>query len=314
MLTPFTAAGEVDWTAYRALLRFYLDSGVGGLFAVCHSSEMDYLSEPEILRLVKEAVELAAGRVPVVASLGKCDSLAAYEARARRVAALGVDAVVFTCSTLVSEDESDDVMAERTLAMAAVLPVPVGLYEAPLPYHRLLADEAFARLAHSGQVTFFKDTCCDAERVARRVLLSEETPLAIFNAHMPSLLSTLEHGVAGYCGIGSNFFPELYSWLCAGYAADPVRAQRVLDFIMSHEPPLIEGDAYPSTAKHYLALRGVPLELHARKRCADVLAPGLKERQLPSVRELETFMRELGPVPGVVATPRHEVPVELPSS
>ena len=44
MLTPFTDEGEVDYGSLERLIEWYLANGADALFAVCQSSEMQYLS------------------------------------------------------------------------------------------------------------------------------------------------------------------------------------------------------------------------------------------------------------------------------
>ena len=47
MLTPFTDHNEVDYPALERLTEWYIENGVSGLFAVCQSSEMFFLSLEE---------------------------------------------------------------------------------------------------------------------------------------------------------------------------------------------------------------------------------------------------------------------------
>lgn len=293
MLTPFRQDLSIDFFAYEKLIEFYLARGAAGLFAVCHSSEMDFLSAREINDLVKATVSHVNGRVSVVASLGRADSFEEYARRAADIADLGLAGVVFTCSTLVTSDEDDTRLLKKLQWLALRIACPIGLYEAPIPYHRLVSDEAFQDMADSGLVSFFKDTCCQEERVKRRAALCEKSSLSLYNAHMPSLLETLRAGISGYSGIGSNYFPELYSSLCDSYATDPDRAGKIHRFLLSHEAELIEGGAYPATAKNYLALRGVPLQRYCRKDSLLHLQPGLDERQEISLSRLREFMTEI---------------------
>ena len=50
MLTPFTEDGRIDYNALEHLVNWYIDKGCDGLFAVCQSSEMYYLTLEEIGR------------------------------------------------------------------------------------------------------------------------------------------------------------------------------------------------------------------------------------------------------------------------
>ena len=75
MLTPFTPNNEVDYPALRALVEWYISQGVSGLFAVCQSSEMFFLTERERAAVARAIVKYAAGRVPVIASGHVSESL-----------------------------------------------------------------------------------------------------------------------------------------------------------------------------------------------------------------------------------------------
>ena len=68
MLTPFKENGEVDYRGLEALVNWYIEKEVDGLFAVCQSSEMFYLSLDERIKISRKVVEIAAERVPVIAS------------------------------------------------------------------------------------------------------------------------------------------------------------------------------------------------------------------------------------------------------
>ena len=47
MITPYNADGSVDYGAVDAIVDWYIQNGVDGIFAVCQSSEMFYLDEQE---------------------------------------------------------------------------------------------------------------------------------------------------------------------------------------------------------------------------------------------------------------------------
>ena len=66
MLTPFTDTGRVDYKALEALIQWYEERGVSGLFAVCQSSEMFFLSLQERVELSRFIKRTA--HVPVISS------------------------------------------------------------------------------------------------------------------------------------------------------------------------------------------------------------------------------------------------------
>ena len=165
VLTPFREDGKIDFPAYRALLEYYIANGVTGLFAVCLSSELYELTAAERLELAREAVAVAAGRVPVVT----CGCLGNSEAEKLQsvfdMAACGVDAVVIPACQLVPQEADDAAFREAFgRLLAATAEIRLGLYECPVPYHRLVAPALLGELARmaKGRLAFLKDTCCDA--------------------------------------------------------------------------------------------------------------------------------------------------------
>src|SRR3954453_18969984 len=68
MLTPFHDDGSVDYEGLDRLTDWYLAEGADALFAVCQSSEMQFLTRAEKAAIAKRVVARVGGRVPVVAS------------------------------------------------------------------------------------------------------------------------------------------------------------------------------------------------------------------------------------------------------
>lgn len=287
VLTPFHSDLSIDWDGYARLLSFYLEKGASGLFTVCHSSEMDFLELDEILRLARTAVELAPDGIGVVASLGRCESLEEISDRAVRMADTGVAGVILTCSSLGREDESDDIFADRLFGIAERVRHPLGLYESPIPYHRLVGDNLLKSISDSGHFHFLKDTSANKEVIGRRAKIVEGTALKIFSAHTDSLLEAMPLHVDGYSGIGANFFPEQFSWLVANWHSDPDRATQVQNFLSKSESDLVGGGSYPASAKQFLSLRGVPIQTHCRKKTESPLHRLDRHREI--LREAKSF-------------------------
>lgn len=95
LVTPFHQ-GQVDLRAHRALVERQLDAGVSGLVPCGTTGETPTLSHEEWSDVVRTTVEVAAGRVPVVAGCGS-NSTAHTVAALAEARALGADAglVVF---------------------------------------------------------------------------------------------------------------------------------------------------------------------------------------------------------------------------
>lgn len=274
MLTPFRN-GAVDYAALEALIEWYIDHGVAGLFAVCQSSEMFKLSLEERVAVAAFVKEKSAGRVPVIASGHISDSLEDQAAELKAMAATGVDAVILITNRLAGENESDDVWLARLQKLMEQLPaeVPLGFYECPFPYKRLLTPKLTQWCAQSGRFFFLKDTCCDIDQIKEKLALCEGTNLKLYNANTSTLLESLRAGAAGFSGVMANFQCSLYAWLCDNIY-DP-RAEKLSDELTICS--LIERQLYPVNAKYNLsALEGLPMLTECRVKSEHELTSTFK--------------------------------------
>ena len=60
MITPFTEDNKPDFKAIEGLCNWYIKKGCTGIFAVCQSSEMAFLTEQEKLDIAKAVVDAVA--------------------------------------------------------------------------------------------------------------------------------------------------------------------------------------------------------------------------------------------------------------
>lgn len=217
MLTPFTREGAIDVPGLDALIEWYLSNGATGLFACCQSSEIGCMGWEERLWLARHVVERVAGRVPVVGtgSLGVGD-LAAEIACLRQFATTGVAASVIITGHVIPAAADDATAVAILERIAAALPgVALGLYECPRPYKRLISVAGVAQLAANGSWRYFKETACDPQISAAKARACSGTPLALFDACMAQVSSSIAAGAVGTSPILANLVPDLVARLCA---------------------------------------------------------------------------------------------------
>jgi 4-hydroxy-tetrahydrodipicolinate synthase len=162
MLTPFLDSGAIDYAGVERLIEWYLANGSDALFAVCQSSEMQFLSLSEREALGRFVVSTVAGRVSVVVSGHISETLDEQIAELRAAARTGADAVVFVTNRLDPRQEGT-VAFRRTLdALIRALPadLSLGLYECPAPYRRLLSDDELSICIETGRFVLLKDVSC----------------------------------------------------------------------------------------------------------------------------------------------------------
>lgn len=263
MLTPFQDNNELDYRALEALIEWYIAHGASGLFAVCQSSEMFYLSLEERASYAEFVCKRVRGRIPVIASGHISDSFAAQKEELLKMAATGVDAVILITNRLALQEESDEVWISNLKRLLKEIPsdIKLGLYECPYPYKRVMSREMTKFCADSGRFYFLKDTSCDIENIKAKLEVCKGTNLKLYNANTATLLESLMLGAVGYSGVMANMQCSLYTQLCSHYE------DRAL-LKLSDELTicaLIERQLYPQNAKYYLSLEGLPVSEKCRK-------------------------------------------------
>jgi len=293
MITPFTADNKVDFKALADIVEWYVRRGCDGIFAVCQSSEMFFLSEREKLDIARAVRDAAAGRVKVIASGHTADDPSKQIEELGNMAETGVDAVVLVANRMAKKEEGEDVFRRNADRIFSELPgVTFGLYECPYPYLRLLSDEFLADCAKTGKLVFLKDVSCAREIQDRRVGLVKGTELALFNANTSTLLDSLKAGYDGYNGVMANFHIDLYKWLYEHFEEEPALAREVSDFLTI--AAVIEMRTYPVCAKYHMNITEVPMTLVTRSKNAADFNENARHEVESIIRAEKALRRRLG--------------------
>lgn len=296
MLTPFLNDGRVDYDGLSKLTEFYIEAGVAGLFANCLSSEMFELSEEERIQVTRHVVEQVNGRIPVVATGTFGGPIEVQAEFVKKIYATGLQAVIAITCMLAEEGESDDVFLTNTKKLIDLTDgIPLGLYECPVPYKRVISSEILKQLLPTGRLVYHKDTCLDDQEVARRLKEGEGYRFGLYDAYMVNAVSSLRAGAAGLSCIQGNMFPELVVYLCNNFN-NPEKSedlQKVQDFFTNCMD--LVHTAYPTIAKYTLQERGLPISLYTR-RDVEELTPELKTAMDTLISEAESLYNEINVV------------------
>lgn len=267
MLMPFFEDKSIDYAALENLVELYLKAGAEGLFANCLSSEMFELSKQEMLESVSFIVKKVAGRVPVVATGTFSETVEEQAAFVKEIYATGIDAVIVITSLMAEEKDDEATFRSNVKALLALTDgVPLGFYECPVPYKRVIAPDFLGELVKTGRITYHKDTSLDINNVSAKIGgTAGADDFGLYDAYMGHAVATLEAGSAGLSCIQGNYFPELIVWLCHNYsdAAQRDKVDQVQQFLSDNMG--VMHYAYPNSAKYYLQLTGMDINTVCRR-------------------------------------------------
>src|SRR6188768_4581298 len=170
MITPFNLKAKVDLDVVSLLVDFYLAAGVKGFFANCLSSEMFSITEDERRELTQHIVNYVDGKVPVVATGSFGLTIEDKAEFSKKIYDTGIDAVVLITGHFANVDDGDDVLLKRFDKMFSLTPdIPMGTYECPAPYKRILSADVFSTLLSTGRLKYHKDTSIELEKVKEKL-------------------------------------------------------------------------------------------------------------------------------------------------
>ncbi|MDR3714312.1 MAG: dihydrodipicolinate synthase family protein [Puia sp.] len=274
MITPFDLKAQVDLGVVSQLIDFYLAAGVKGFFANCLSSEMYSISESERLELTKHIVRYVDGRVPVVATGSFGLTIEDKAEFTKRIYNTGVNAVILITGHYANVDDDDSILMKNFEKMFRLTDnIPLGTYECPAPYKRILSPEVFKSLVDANRLIYHKDTSILPEKIKAKldiVKAAKSKRFEFYDAHSPNAMTSLREGAKGMSSIAGNFYPEILVWMCDN-ATDPSKAADVewLQSEIARVDPLVH-IAYPMSAKYFLRKRGLPIRTISRAHALEL--------------------------------------------
>ena len=255
LVTPFSGRG-VDEVAFAALIERQIAAGVHGLVPVGTTGETATLSHEEHRRVVGLCVEVAAGRVPVIAGAGS-NATAEAIALVRHAKDAGAQGALVV--TPYYNRPSQEGLYRHYAAIAAAVDLPVLIYNVPSRTSVDIANETLARLAVLPNVVGVKDATGEMPRASlQRLACGEEW--VMLSGDDPSALGYMAHGGHGCISVTANVAPEACArFFKACLSGDWLGALALQDKLIRLHRALFL-DASPAPTKFALAHLGLCAE------------------------------------------------------
>jgi 4-hydroxy-tetrahydrodipicolinate synthase len=203
--TPFDAKGAIDLAAFRWICERQIAAGVSALVVCETAGEASTLSASEQETIIRAAVEVARGRMRIIAGAGSNSTHTAIELT-RRAEAAGADAVLSVVPYYNKPMQEGIYQHFRAIADATEL--PIILHDIPSRTVRELANSTLARLAESGQFIGLRDGTADLTRPMRLTPLFPAR-FRYLTGDDASALAYLANGGDGCISMVSNVMPGL---------------------------------------------------------------------------------------------------------
>lgn len=253
LVTPFDAHDRVDYEALARLIDFHVDEGSDGLVIAGTTGEAATLTRDEHVELIERAVDLAAGRLPVIAGTGS-NSTAQTRELSLAVGDSGIDGYLLVVPYY--NKPTQEGMYRHFTTIADAVRKPVILYNVP---GRTVADmlpETIGRLATHGNILGVKEATGDIDRLTRiRDLVDED--FALYSGDDFTVLQFIAAGGHGVVTVSGNVVPAAMSRLCSLASNGKLQEAGELDDLLQPLNAALFAESNPIPVKWALAQMGL---------------------------------------------------------
>jgi 4-hydroxy-tetrahydrodipicolinate synthase len=252
LVTPFKN-GQLDYSAYEALIENQIAKGIDGLVPCGSTGESATLTEKEHGEVIAFAVKTARKRVPVIAGTGSNSTAEAIQ-YTRHAKEVGADAALLVCP-YYNKPSQRGLIAHFT-AIADAVDIPQILYNIPGRSVINMAPETIAELSRHRNIVGVKEASGNLEQMIKvRSLCRPDFDL--ISGDDTLTLPILSIGGVGVISVISHLIPQETARTVHAYLEGKTEeAQELFAKYFELTKAVMSVDANPVGIKTALALRG----------------------------------------------------------
>lgn len=204
LITPFTAGGAVDEAAFQKFAEWQIEQGVHGLVPCGTTGESPTLTHEEHNRVIDLCVEVAKGRVPVMAGTGSNSTDEAIMTT-RHAKKAGADCVLVVAPYY--NKPTQEGLYQHFKAINDAVDIPIILYNVPGRTIVDIKDDTIARLSELPNIVGLKDATGDLARpYTLRAKLKKD--FCLFSGEDQTAVAFNVSGGQGCISVASNIMPK----------------------------------------------------------------------------------------------------------
>jgi len=251
LVTPFNTDGSIDLGAYRDLITYQIESGIDGLVPVGTTGESPTLEPDEKELLIKTAVELANGKIPVIAGTGCNNTKHAVEST-KIAKALGADMSLQVAPYY--NKPTNEGLYRHFITIAEESGLPLVLYNVPGRSAINMGVTLLLRLAEHPLIVALKEACGVMSQI-QTILHKRPEGFSILSGDDSLTLPMMVCGGDGIISVASNMFPkEMVEMTHAMLHKDMVKALE------------IHNKLYPFFVNEFIEANPVPIKTYMAQK------------------------------------------------
>ena len=252
LATPFTTGGALDERALRGFVDWQIDEGIDFVVPCGSTGEAATMSAAEHRRVVEITVEVARGRVPVVAGAGSNDTAKAIEL-SRVMREVGATHLLHV-SPMYNKPPQRGIAA-HFLAIAEAVPLPIVVYNVPGRTGSNIEAATTLQLAAHPRIVAVKEASANLAQIADCIRGCPDG-FSVLSGDDELTLPILALGGVGLVSVVSNAIPRQMTQLVRLAREGRIEEARALHFVLLPFMRAAFVESNPMPVKAALAMLG----------------------------------------------------------
>ncbi len=207
LVTPFGKNSEVDYTAFRMLVRRQIAEGIHFLVPLGTTGETPCLEDNEKLQLVEITAEESGGRVPVVVGVGSNNTKHVIH-NMHLFSKMNADG--FLVVTPYYNKPTQQGMINHFTAIADSTDKPIIMYNVPARTSVNMTAETALKLAEVKNIVATKEASSNYSQISE-IIRNAPEGFSVLSGNDDETLSLISTGAKGLISVASNIAPRMMS-------------------------------------------------------------------------------------------------------
>ena len=209
LITPFKD-GQVDYPALKKLIDWQIEEGIDALVICGTTGEGSTMTDAEHKEVLRFSLEVAAGRVPMIAGTGSNDTAYAIQ-MTRHACEMGYDGMLVV-TPYYNKATQNGLVAHYT-AIAEASTKPVIVYNVPGRTGVSIAPATYAKMSKVPNLSAIKEANGNISSIVETAALVGDA-MDIYSGNDDQIVPIMACGGKGVISVLSNVLPKETSELC----------------------------------------------------------------------------------------------------
>jgi 4-hydroxy-tetrahydrodipicolinate synthase len=232
LITPFNEDGSVNYAKVKELVQWHIDEGTDGIVVLGTTAETPTLNQDEKDMIVKTAIEVADGRIPIIVGSGSNNTLSSRD-QSIKYQNMGADGLLVITPYYNKTNKKGMIQHFKTIADA--VSIPIILYNVPGRTGCSLTYEAVKELSQHKNIIGIKEASGNISFVSKvsKLICDDFT---VYSGNDDMIVPLMSLGGAGVISVFANILPKETHLMTKAYLDGDVEKARkmqlrYLDFI-----------------------------------------------------------------------------------